>query len=154
MSIVSSSIVIQRDDGGFWYVEEEHTDNIGGKHKWRYTPTKAVDLNAVMAQHAAVLAERLANEEIEDCIELNVLLTNFNTKAELAAKIRELYREAEWERLFKIARWIRARIQAGDFTEAQVQNAFGLTNPQWNTLKTKFQNYDDALTLIETAAGE
>lgn len=154
MPIVSSAIARQLDLGASWLVDEAHTDNVGVVHHWRYTPTKAVDLNAKLAEHAASVAERIADEEVLDCIRRNVLTTKYLTKSEMAARIRELYRDGNMDTVLRIARWIRSRIQAGDFTETQVRNAFGLNQSQWDALKVKLQSYDEALAMTETAKGE
>lgn len=76
------------------------------------------------------------------------------TVAQLAARIRAKYKDANKERLAKIAKFILNGILAGDFTDTQVRNAFGLSAAQWTTLKTKMQtlvaNYD----ATQSAAGE
>lgn len=54
----------------------------------------------------------------------------------------------------RIARFILARLQAGDITDAQCRSAFGLTSNQWNNLKAKMQSYIDADDAIRAAVGE
>ena len=151
---MDSRIAIQRDLGAFWYVEEEHVDHLGLSYRWAYTPAKSVDVTVKLATHAEHLLARLAKHEIKKNIQENVLSTEYITKAELADAIREKYREGDKDDILKIARWIRSRIQAGDFTEAQVRNVFGLTQAQWNAFKVRLQSYEEALAVIEGASGE
>lgn len=54
-----------------------------------------------------------------------------------------------------MAWWLLARIASGDFTETQVRNAFGLTQAQWDALKTnKLIPYRDAWLVVVAARGE
>jgi hypothetical protein len=82
------------------------------------------------------------------------LVLHHMTLGELAARLREDYRNLSGEQLCKIARFIVRHIQAGDFTETQVRNAFGLTVNQWNALKTKMQALTDAYDTVQAATGE
>ena len=69
-------------------------------------------------------------------------------------RVRAAYRDGNREVLVKIARFILARIQAGDFTDAQVRTAFGLNTTQWNNLKTRMQNLITADNTLISAVGE
>lgn len=82
------------------------------------------------------------------------LLLKHQTPAEFIARFREAYRNGERERIVQLAKFIISRIQAGDITELQVRNAFGLNVTQWNTLKTKMQNFVNADGVIRSAVGE
>ena len=70
------------------------------------------------------------------------------------ARVRAAYRDGNREVLVKIARFIIARIQAGDFTDAQVRAAFGLNTTQWNNLKTRMQGLITADNTLIAAVGE
>jgi len=137
------------------YVLEIHSDGIGEVWRREYLSRDTDDLTAIAAARAVVLEARLAEEEIESAIEEDrAPAMRFQTGAAFLARLRGLYRNGRAEKLARIARWIRRRIIAGDVTETQVQNAFGLTNPQWNALKSKMQALDEALQLVDEAEGE
>lgn len=76
------------------------------------------------------------------------------TGAQFLSRLREAFRGAGKERCAKLAKFILDRIEAGDVTETQVRNAFGLTVTQWNTLKTKLTNLRNSYNLIQAAEGE
>ena len=77
------------------------------------------------------------------------------TAAQFATRLRERFRGAEREECARIAHWIMRRIAVGDVTENQVRNAFGLTVPQWTTIKAnKLQPLADAWAAIKAARGE
>jgi len=82
------------------------------------------------------------------------LLLKHQTAAQFIARFREAYRNADRERLVQLARFILARIAAGDITDAQCRNAFNLTSAQWTNLKTKMQNWVTAHNSIQSAVGE
>ena len=82
------------------------------------------------------------------------LLLKHQTAAQFVTRFREAYRNSERETLVRMAKWLLARIQAGDITDAQCRTAFGLNTTQWNTLKTKMQTKVTAWTEIESAVGE
>lgn len=79
----------------------------------------------------------------------------YQTPAQFAARLRKRFRNAEREECARIAHWILRRIQLGDFTEAQVRNAFGLTVQQWATLRTnKLEPLANAWAAVKAARGE
>jgi hypothetical protein len=82
------------------------------------------------------------------------LLLKHQTAEQFGARLREAYRNGERERLVQIARFLIARIQAGDITDAQCRTAFGLNVTQWNTLKTKMSNLITASNAVNSAVGE
>lgn len=82
------------------------------------------------------------------------LLLKHQTVQEFIARFREAYRNGERERICQLARFVLARIAAGDVTDAQCRNAFGLNASQWNALKTKMQTFIDAQNLVRSAVGE
>jgi len=82
------------------------------------------------------------------------LLLKHQTAEAFVTRLRAAYRDADNGRLVQIARFIIARIQAGDITDAQCRAAFGLNSSQWNTLKTKMQNLITADNIVNSAVGE
>ena len=70
------------------------------------------------------------------------------------ARVRAAYRDGDPETLLKVARYLTARIQAGDVTTAQVRAAFGLNAAQWTTLRDKMQSLIAADNAVKTAVGE
>lgn len=82
------------------------------------------------------------------------LTLNHQTAAEFVTRFREAYRKANKERLARLAKWLLDRIAAGDITDTQARNAFGLNVTQWNNKKTAMQALVDKWIAIETAAGD
>ena len=82
------------------------------------------------------------------------LSLNHQTAAEFAARLRTRYLNAEKVECARIAKWILDHIDAGDFTETQVRNAFGLTAGQWTTLKSKLTALRSAYNSVLAAKGE
>lgn len=82
------------------------------------------------------------------------LALKHQTAAEFIARFREAYRNADKERLARLAKWLMARIAAGDITDAQARNAFNLTVAQWGTLKTKVTNLVANYDAVQAAKGE
>ena len=78
----------------------------------------------------------------------------YQTTAEFAVKLRARFKAAGREEACRIATWILNHLEAGDFTETQLRNVFGLTVTQWNTLKTKFTNMRTAYLAVQAASGE
>lgn len=78
----------------------------------------------------------------------------YQTKAQLADRVRARFRAASRERMAQIARLILGLIADGEFTDAQLRSAFGLNASQWTTLKGKMQALDDARRTVENATGE
>ena len=82
------------------------------------------------------------------------LLLKHQTAEQFVSRVRQAYRDGNPDVLVKIARFIIARIQAGDITDAQCRNAFGLNVTQWNALKTKMQNLINSANAVSSAVGE
>lgn len=78
----------------------------------------------------------------------------YQTATQFATRLRERYRNASREECARIATWILGKIEAGDVTDTQVRNAFGLTVAQYNTLKTKMTNLRANWLAVQAAAGE
>jgi hypothetical protein len=82
------------------------------------------------------------------------LILKHQTAAEFIARFRGAYRNADRERLVQLAKFVISRLAAGDITDAQCRTAFGLNTTQWNTLKTKMNNYITASNTVQSAVGE
>lgn len=76
------------------------------------------------------------------------------TATQLAARFRAKYRDASGIEQAKMATWLLAAITAGDFTDAQVRNAFGLTTQQYTAMKTRMTTLRDQWAAVQAARGE
>lgn len=76
------------------------------------------------------------------------------TAVQFIARFREAYRNADKERLAQLARWLLNRIAAGDITDTQARNAFGLTVNQWNTKKTQMTDLVAKYDAVQSAQGD
>ncbi len=82
------------------------------------------------------------------------LLLKHQTPEAFIARVRQAYRDGSSEQLVKIARFLIARVQAGDVTDAQLRTAFGLNTTQWNALKARMQALITSDNTIKSAIGE
>jgi len=82
------------------------------------------------------------------------IILKHQTVEAFVSKVRAAYRDGDPETLVKIARFLIARVQAGDLTEAQIRTAFGINQTQWNALKTKMQTLINADNAVKSAVGE
>lgn len=82
------------------------------------------------------------------------LALKHQTAAQLAARFRTRFRAAQRDEACRMAAWLLDRIDAGDFTDAQVRAAFGLTTTQYNNLKTRLTSMRAAWQALQQAAGE
>lgn len=82
------------------------------------------------------------------------LVLKHQTAAQFIARFREAYRNADRERLARLAKWLLARIAAGDITDTQARNAFGLTVNQWDTKKTQMTDLVAKYNAVQTAKGD
>ncbi len=83
------------------------------------------------------------------------LVLQHQTAAQFVARFREAYRNSEREQCAKLARWLYTRYQAGDITQTQIRNAFGLDTAQkWNAFLTKITALRDAYEAVQGAKGE
>jgi hypothetical protein len=76
------------------------------------------------------------------------------TEAQLAAAFRERYRAASKVECARLAKWLLDHIDAGDFTDTQVRNAFGLTVNQYDAMKTRMTTLRTAYNAVLAAQGE
>jgi len=82
------------------------------------------------------------------------LTLQHQTLAQFAARLRQRYKTAGREEAARIAKFVLDHIEAGDVTDLQVRNAFGLTAGQWTTLKAKMTSMRTNYEAVQTAMGE
>jgi len=154
MALTSSYVVEHAQSDGRKWVREKHVDAFAREHFLTYLSTDAMDRDAILASHGTNLEENLKQQDFQKCLEFDTVSTEYASNTEIAAYVRERYRNGPPEEVVKIARWIRRRIASGQFTETQVRNVFGLTITQWNNLFAKMAILEDALNTVEGAEGE
>ena len=122
------------------YVVEIHSDGIGEVARIQYLGRDTDDRNAIATERASRLLSDLAKQELIDAIQNNVKPgMRFATAQQFADYLKSIYQELTGEQQAHLCWWINNRLVAGDVTDAQMQNLFGLTTGQWNTKKTKIQ---------------
>lgn len=145
--------VFQQD--GRRYVTEAHVDQFGVHWPYEYLAAIGADYAALLATHAARIASAIERGELNAMLQLGAPLTlRYVTKAQLGNYFRDAYKVASKEEACRLAKWMLDHIDAGDVTDAQVQNFFGYTTPQYNALKTKFSAQRDAYNAMLAAVGE
>lgn len=82
------------------------------------------------------------------------LLLKHQTVGDFIARLREAYRDSQGDRTVQLARFIIARVDAGDLTDAELREAFGKTVAKWNSTKTKLRGLQNARAQIMSAIGE
>ena len=71
MSIVSSVIVKDRNDGGTRFIEERHTDSQGVVYVRKRNVPIGYDAAADLAAHATELSDSLAEREVSQLLEID-----------------------------------------------------------------------------------
>jgi hypothetical protein len=157
MPIVTSTFSLghaQKD--GRKYSVESHTDHAGVVHQAEYLSAVSENNNAVMLARALVIAEQLKNTELNYAIfeaPWDYVL-QWATNSDLSAWVRAEYKTASKDVLALIAKRILEWITNGRFTDTQVRTVFGLTSPQWTTLKGKMQTLVNNYVAVDLAVGE
>jgi hypothetical protein len=82
------------------------------------------------------------------------IVLKHQTASEFIARFREAYRNSSREQLARLAKWLLLRLAAGDLTDTQVRNAFGLTVAQWNTKKTQMTDLVAKYDAVQAAKGD
>ncbi|MHB1098727.1 MAG: hypothetical protein ACYCZR_04155 [Burkholderiales bacterium] len=82
------------------------------------------------------------------------LILKHQTAAQFIARFREAYRSADKERLAQLCKWLLARIAAGDITDTQARNTFGLNVQQWNNKKTLLEDLVAKYDAVQAAQGD
>jgi hypothetical protein len=67
------------------------------------------------------------------------LVLRHATKTQLIARLRERYQAAEREEVWRLAAFLLAQYQAGDFTALQLRTAFGMTAAQFTAFADRVQ---------------
>ena len=76
------------------------------------------------------------------------------TGAEFAVRLRERWSRSDKADCARIAWWLIERINAGDLTDQQLRNAFGVTQQQWSNFKTStLEPLHSAWALIRETVG-
>lgn len=157
MGIASSTYTlgpVQKD--GRTSCTERHISADGREFVVEYWLPAGGDPVAIMTARAAQLATALVDGDCAAAVferPWDAPLVHA-TLADLSAWVRQQYRHAQRERLAMIARRILEWLANGRFTDLQLRTAFGLTNTQWNEVKTKMQTLVTSWSAIERAAGE
>jgi hypothetical protein len=158
MSISSSVYTtghIQQD--GRRYVQEVHIDHLSVKHIFEYLWDGVSDRDVTLAQRASKLLQSLAAAEYASRVAIDGWsgTLQHQTAAQFADKLRAEYRISTRQRVCYLAWWLIRRINAGDFTDVQVRNAFGMTTQQYTTFKTnKLVPFHDHWVAVLAAEGE
>jgi hypothetical protein len=152
-SSVIAEIGVQRD--GRQWVLERHIDHVGVEHVRHWLATAGEDLNAALAAYALRLLDELRDREITRNVgnvladgRLAVITTVYSTGMENINALRIAYQSAtRTEAIF-----------TGDFlgslTDAQLRNAFDLTQAQVTNLRTnKLTPAENAANTIRAASG-
>lgn len=137
MPVTNSSFSLDhaQADGSRW-VREIHTLPEGVR-ELRYLLAPGGDAQAIMQGRVASVNDALADAEEEANYERDGPLSlNEMTAAQFASRLRARYRDSNREDTCRLAYWLLRRIAAGQITDAQCRNAFGLTTTQWTNFKT------------------
>jgi hypothetical protein len=145
--------VTQRD--GRSYVNEDHVDQFGVHWPYEYLAAVGADYAALLALHADNVARAIERGELNAMLQTGALLTlKYVTKADLGNYFRAAYQAATREEACRLAKWLLDHIDAGDFTDAQVQAFFGLTTMQYNAMKARASTMRDNYNTMLSAVGE
>jgi len=78
----------------------------------------------------------------------------YATAEHLGRELRERFKTASKEELFRLSAKINRHYNLGDFTDAQMKNLFNLTAGQWNNLKAKINTRAAAYDDMQNSVGE
>jgi len=156
MAIVSSQFTLEAaQKDGRRFCTERHTDNLGVVHFAVYLSAVGADNNAIMLARVSGIDQALVDGDVQRILDIDAApVLRYVTAAQLGSYVREQYRQRAGTELARVAKWIVNRINEGTWTATQVRNFFGLTQTQWNTLKTKMDNLISALNQVDAAVGE
>jgi hypothetical protein len=145
----------QAQADGRAYVTETHTDQYAIAWSREYLAAAGADYAALLAQHAAQVEAAIEALEINAELQLGAPLTlKYTTKAQLGNAFRARYQTATKDEACRLAKWLLDHIDAGDFTDAQVQAFFGLTAAQYTAMKARASSMRDAYNAMLAAVGE
>ena len=157
MAVVES--IIARDDlqaNGSRKIHERHTDHVGEVYWVRYVAAAAFDaaaaMNARVPQINAHLVEIETQRNIEKILAgepASALTTEFVVIADMRQALRGLYQAGTGEDIGRLAAFFLT------ISNANLSLLWGgLTNPQLNQLKSRFQERVDELDAVLSAVGE
>jgi hypothetical protein len=136
--VTSSSFTLDvaQADGSRW-CREVHQASGGLSMPFYYLLAPGGDAQAIMTGRVAAVNEMLAATEAQANVDRDGAPTFVQlTAAQFAQRFREMVRNANQQQACYLAWWLLRRIAAGQLTDAQAANAFGLTAAQWTSLKT------------------
>jgi len=137
------------------FVLEIFSDSIGIVAINQYLASVGTDYNARASLRMAELTDILADTELVKALQVDASpVLRFQTGMQFLSRLRELYKNSKAEVVCRIATWITRRVQDGSVTQAQLRNAFGLTQAQWDALKLRMEALRDHLTAVDAAQGE
>ena len=82
------------------------------------------------------------------------LVLKHATKAQLVERLRERFRHAEREEVWRLAAKMKHWYDAGDVTAAQLRTAFGMTAAQFSTFAGKLTTWAEKWADLQAARGE
>lgn len=138
------ALVTFADDG----MEESHFIAFG-----REQPAQQ-DADAAGAALAASMNAQRADDDLERMVLQGTVSLRYQTGAQLAARFRAKFAAASQEQAARMAKWLLARVAAGDFTDTQVRAVFGMTTTQYTAAKARMQALADNWSAVENARGE
>lgn len=154
-TLISTFVVGVPQKDGRCYVQEDHVDQFGVHWPYEYLADAGADFAGLLASHAATVAAMIQKLELNAMLQLGAPLTlQYVTKADLGDYFRARYKAASKEEACRLAKWLLDHIDAGDFTDVQVQNFFGLTAAQYTAMKARASNMRDAYNAMLAALGE
>lgn len=151
MAIISSTIVEDRVQAdGRRHVTERHEDHLGVVFLNHYMAEAGANIATAMNNRVAQLEANAVQAELELIIATlppNPTL-HYATIAQAGAFIRNRYKDARGAEVGRIAVWLLAR------TDAQLRNAFGMTQGQVDALKVRLQAAADKYSAAIAMTGE
>lgn len=82
------------------------------------------------------------------------LILQHQTPAQFATRFRERYRNSSREETIRLATRLLDWIDAGDMTDVQARNAFGLTVAQWAPVKARMTTQRTNYAALRAVVGE
>ena len=154
--IVSSVFTLSAQRDGRVWVNETHTDHLGNTYPFQWIALANADHAGICSARAPKIGAALAEAEFLEALGADGWKPlDHQNAAQFAARFRARFKDSSRVECAKMGKWILDRIDGGNFTDAQVRNAFGLTATQWNTLKTnKLTPQRAAYNAVLAAIGE
>jgi hypothetical protein len=120
------------------YCLETHTLTVGGPLLVEYLSTGAMNNAAIMAARVPLLNETLADQEVRNIVfGLATVVSNENSAAQRTARIRAFIASYSGVDLSQLVSRVMDLLDAGQLLDADMRTAFGLTQNQWNNVKSQ-----------------